>query len=171
LPLGDWNGTLCAGLLRKVAVVETKDEILATLAPLGLARPHARPFALGPPQPEADVLIDAARGTAHPLDSPAWPIGPPYPKKRAEPIRFRAEIVAPWKDFDETGFELPSAPRVAPADVGQGELLADNYSQPDAADGEPVFWTDGGIQASPDDDFVQADLSACTAQADAAEST
>ena len=88
--------------------------------------------------------------------------------------------MTPGEDFDQTGFELPPAPRVAPAAIGQGELFADDYAQPDAADGEPVFrcssclrpprgrscflclrrpvfWTDGAIQGSPDDDFVQAD--------------
>ena len=73
--------------------------------------------------------------------------------------------MAPGEDFDQTGFELPPAPRVAPEAIGQGELFADDYSQPDlsacsaqadAADGEPVFWTEGAIQASPGDDFVQA---------------
>jgi len=29
--------------------------------------------------------------------------------------------------------------QVSPADSGQGELFGDDYSQPDAADGEPVF--------------------------------
>jgi len=63
----------------------------------------------------------------------------------------------PGEDFDQTGFELPPAPRVASADAGQGELFGDAYFQPDAADGEPVFWSAGSGQASPDDDFVQAD--------------
>ncbi len=76
----------------------------------------------------------------------------------------------PGEDFDQTGFELPPPPQVAPADAGQGELFGDDYSQPDSADDEPVFWCAGSGQASPDDDFVQADLSAGTAQADAAES-
>jgi len=58
-------------------------------------------------------------------------------------------------DFDQTGFELLPPPHVAPADSGQGELFGDDYSQPDAADGEPVFWTAGGGQDFPDDDGVQ----------------
>ena len=52
---------LCSGLLRPIAVVETKAGILAILMPLGLARSHERPFALGPPRPEVAVLIDAER--------------------------------------------------------------------------------------------------------------
>ncbi|MDO8538899.1 MAG: hypothetical protein Q7S40_00550 [Opitutaceae bacterium] len=40
---------------------------------------------------------------------------------------------------------------------GQGELFGDDCSQPDAADLEPVFWTDVAGQSTPDDDFVQAD--------------
>ena len=146
----------------RLAIVETKEEILATLTPLGLARPHERPFALGPPKPEADVLIDAASGAAHPLDPPVCPPGLPYPKKRDEPVRFRAEVMTPGEDFDQTGFELPPAPQVTPEAIGQGELFADDYSQPDAADGEPIFWTDGADQVTPDDDFVQADATEST---------
>jgi hypothetical protein len=52
---------LCSGLLRPIAVVETKAGILAILMPLGLARSHERHFALGPPRPEVAVLIDAER--------------------------------------------------------------------------------------------------------------
>ena len=147
----------CSGLLRSIAVVETRIEILAILTPLGLARPHERPFAHGSPQPESDVLIDAASGAAHPLASPAWPPGLPYPQPRHEAIRFRAEVMAPNEDFDQTGFELPLAPPDAPADPGQGKLFGDDCSLPDAADRKPVFWTDGAGQSTPDDDFVQAD--------------
>jgi hypothetical protein len=49
----------------------------------------------------------------------------------------------PDEDFARTGFEMPAAPPVAPADSGQGELFGDDWSQSDAADREPVFWTDG----------------------------
>jgi len=42
-------------------------------------------------------------------------------------------------------------------DAAQGELFGDDYSQPDSADSEPVFWPAADGQASPDDDFVQAD--------------
>ncbi|MFM7749410.1 MAG: hypothetical protein ACKPB0_03215, partial [Opitutaceae bacterium] len=148
---------LVSGLLQPIAVVETKAEILARLAPLGLFRPHDHPFAVGPPRPEVAVLIDAATGDCHALDPPDFPPGLPYPKPRDEPIRFRAEVMEPGEDFDQTGFELPAAPQVAPADSGQGELFGEEFSQPDANDGEPVFWSAGSAQASPDDDFVQAD--------------
>jgi hypothetical protein len=147
----------CSGLLRPIAVVEAKAEILAVLVPLGLARLHERPFALGPPQPEVAVLIDAATGDCHPLDPPDCPPGLPYPKPRDEPLRFRAEVMEPGEDFDQTGFELHAAPPDAPADPGQGELFGNDYSQPDAADREPVFWTDGAGQSTREDDFVQAD--------------
>jgi hypothetical protein len=63
----------------------------------------------------------------------------------------------PGESFDQTGFELPAAPQIAPADSSQGELFGDEFSQPDAADGEPVFWNASGGQAFPHDDFVQAD--------------
>ncbi len=148
---------LCSGLLRPIAVVETKADILAILAPLGLARPHERPFALGPPRPEVNVLIDAATGDCHVLDPPDFPPGLSYPRPRDEPIRFRAEVMEPGESFDQTGFELPLPPQVALVDAGQGELFGDDYAQPDANDGEPVFWSAGSAQASPDDDFVQAD--------------
>jgi hypothetical protein len=32
--------------------------------------------------------------------------------------------------------------RVSEPDAGQGELFDDDYSQPDAPEGEPVFWQD-----------------------------
>ena len=48
-------------------------------------------------------------------------------------------------------------PQVTPADAGQGELFGAEFSQPDATDGEPVFWSAGSAQASPKDDFLQAD--------------
>jgi hypothetical protein len=62
--------------------------------------------------------------------------------------------MVPGDDFDQTGFELPPAP---PEDPVQPELFTDDYSQPDPADGDPVFWPAGGGQASPDDGFVQPD--------------
>jgi len=46
---------------------------------------------------------------------------------------------------------------VALADFGLGELFGDDCSQPDAADGEPVFRPVGGGRAFTDDDFAQAD--------------
>jgi hypothetical protein len=117
---------LCSGLLRPNAVVETKAEILAVLVSLGLARPHERSFALGPPRPEVAVLIDAATSEWRALDPPRFPPGLPYPQPRDEPIRFRAEVMEPGEDFDQTGFELPPAPQLAPADAGQGELSGDD---------------------------------------------
>ena len=66
----------------------------------------------------------------------------PYPIPRDEAIRFRGEVTAPGEEFDQTSFELSPVPSpISPAD-GQPELFADDCSQPD--------------------------LSACTAQADAA---
>jgi hypothetical protein len=64
---------LCAGLLRPIAVVETKAEILAVLVPLGLARPHERPFALGPPRPEVAVLVDLPAGRQVPPPANSTP--------------------------------------------------------------------------------------------------
>lgn len=153
--------------MQPIAVVEARAEIAASLAPLGLARPHERPFALGPPRPEVNVLIDAATGACHALDPPVFPPGLPYSQPRDEPIRFCAEVLAPGESFDQTGFEWPLPPHVAPVDAGQGELFGDDYAPPDSADGEPVFWSASGGQAFTTDDGVQPDLSACDAQADA----
>ena len=63
----------------------------------------------------------------------------------------------PGESFDQTGLELPLPPQVAPADAGQAERFGDEFSQPDANDGEPVFWSAGSAQALPDDELVQAD--------------
>ena len=152
---------LCSGLLRPIAVVETKVEIAAVLVPLGLFRPHEHPFAAGPPQPEVAVLIDAATGDCHAVDPPDFPPGLPYPQPRHEKIRFRAEVMEPGEDFDQTGFELPLPPQVAPADSRQGELFGDDCSQPDSADREPVFWSASGGQDFPSDDCVQPDAPDC----------
>lgn len=38
----------------------------------------------------------------------------------------------PGESFDQTGFELPAAPQVAPKDSEQSELFGDDYAQPDA---------------------------------------
>jgi hypothetical protein len=46
------------------------------------------------------------------------------------------------------------------ADFGQGKLFGDDYAQPDAVNGEPVFWSASVGQNYPDDDFVQADAPA-----------
>ena len=63
----------------------------------------------------------------------------------------------PGEDFDQTGFELPLPPQVALANSGQGELFGDDCSQPDAAEGEPVFWCASGGQDLPADNFAQPD--------------
>jgi hypothetical protein len=57
---------LCSGLLRPIAVVETKAQIAAILAPLGLFRPHEHPFAAGPPRPEVAFLVDLPAGRQAP---------------------------------------------------------------------------------------------------------
>ena len=56
------------------------------------------------------VLVDAASGELHVLDPPGWRSGLPYPKLRDESIRFRAEVMEPGDDSNQTGFELPSTP-------------------------------------------------------------
>ena len=45
---------------------------------------------------------------------------------------------------------LPSAPPEEPA---QAELFGDDYSQPDACGGEPVFWDASAGSDQPDDDL------------------
>jgi len=49
--------------------------------------------------------------------------------------------MGPCADFDQTGFAWPRAPAALADALGQGQLFADNYAQPDAAASEPVFWT------------------------------
>jgi hypothetical protein len=151
---------LCNGLLRPIAVVETQADILAILIPLGLARPHERPFAAGPPRPEVTVLVEAASGAAHPLEAPACSSGLPYPKPRHEAIRFRVEVMAPGEDFDQTGFELTPASLPAVATDGQLDLFGDDCSQPDSADGEPIFWSADAGQSGADDGEIQPDAPA-----------
>ena len=102
---------LCSGLLRPIALVETAVEIHAVLAPLGLARPHERPFTGGPPLPEVTVLVDAESGTAHPVDSPHCASRLPYPRPRAEPLRYRAEMMAAGDDFRPDGLRTATRAR------------------------------------------------------------
>ena len=49
------------------------------------------------------------------------------------------------------------APLKTCEDPAQPELFADDFAQPDANDGEPVFWTPHGVDAFPPEDFVQPD--------------
>lgn len=56
----------------------------------------------------------------------------------------------------------PGPPEIAatgrPAEaIGQGRSFDDDYAQPKAADGGPVFWTRSAGQPLTDDAFVQAD--------------
>ena len=67
----------------------------------------------------------------------------------------------PGESSEQTGSELPAAPPVATADAGQGERFGDDYSQPDCADREPVFWSAGGGQDLPTDDGMQPDTPDC----------
>jgi hypothetical protein len=136
--------------------VETAAEIHVVLAPLGLGRSHDRPFAHGPPVPEVTVLVAADSGPAYPVDPPPFASRLPYPRPRDEPLHYRAEVMAPGEDFDQTGFELPLAPQASAEATGQGLLFDDDCSHPDSADGEPVFWTGGAEQVGPADDFIQA---------------
>ncbi|MSU47668.1 MAG: hypothetical protein EXS37_00980 [Opitutus sp.] len=62
-----------------------------------------------------------------------------YPRPRDEPIRDRAEVMAPREDFDQSGFELPPALAASAEATGHGLLFDDDCAQPDSADGEPVF--------------------------------
>ena len=65
--------------------------------------------------------------------------------------------MAAGEAFDQAEFDLPPAPE-PPADApGPGQLFGDDYAQPDAANGEPVFWIGGTRQPIPDEDFIQAD--------------
>lgn len=84
--------------------------------------------------------MDAASGVRHPLTPPPCPSRLPYPRPRVEKFLFRAEIAAPDETYDQLGYELDAGYRATERDEAQGELFADDYAQPDAPDGEPVFW-------------------------------
>jgi hypothetical protein len=87
-------------------------------------------------------VVDAHTGTAYPVDPSPGPANLPYSKINDESLRFRAAVMDPRADFDQTGLAWPNAP-VDPADApGQAELFADDYAEPDAAASEPVFWTE-----------------------------
>ncbi len=159
---------LCPGRLRPIAVVETPAEIHAALFPLGLAE-LALPPATGPPRKAPPCarpfsLVDTATGLIHEIAPPACPSRLPYPRLKTEKIRFRAEIAEPSETYDQLGFELVNGYRVAEPDVGQGELFDDDYSQPDALEGEPVFWQNSASEEpgfypdeAPCDDGYQPD--------------
>ncbi|MSU50192.1 MAG: hypothetical protein EXS37_14095 [Opitutus sp.] len=101
--------------------------------------------------------VPADSGATYPIDPPRCEPRLPYPRPRDEPLRYRSAMMETGETFDQTGFELPPAPEAAPDAAGQGQLFSDDYSQPDAADGEPVFWSDSAGPPFPADDFVQAD--------------
>jgi hypothetical protein len=149
---------ICGGTLRTIALVESQPKILAILAPLGLARPHARPCAAGPPRPEVAVLLDAGDGAADPAETPPAPPDLLYPKPRDEAIRFRSSTLDPGENFEQCGFELAPWAAAPAADAARIEMFAEHAAQPDAADGEPVFWNVPGGDAYPDENFVQGDV-------------
>ena len=107
--------------------------------------------------PEVTTLVAADSGTGYPVDPPQIASRLPYPRPRDEPLRYRAEVMEPGEDFDETGFELPPAPEAPAEATGPGLLFDDDCSQPDSADGEPVFWIGRAEQPGPSDDFAQAE--------------
>jgi hypothetical protein len=78
------------------------------------------------PEWRSSALIDAATVDCHALDPPDFPPGLPYLQPLDEPIRFRTEVMEPGESFDQSGFELPPPPQVAPTDAGQGELFGDD---------------------------------------------
>ncbi|MEN9632319.1 MAG: hypothetical protein RL077_723 [Verrucomicrobiota bacterium] len=126
-------------------------EIATLLAALNLPRTHQHPWAHGPPAPAGTVVVDARTGTAYPVDPRPGSAELPYPKINEESLRFRAAVMDPRADFDQTGLAWPNAP-VDPADApGQGQMFADDYAEPDAAASEPVFWTEPTRPVRPDD--------------------
>ena len=110
------------------------------------------------------TLVDAATGARHPLAPPACPSRLPYPRPRVEKLRFRAEMAEPGEGYDQLGYALISGYRAPEQDAAQGELFADHSIQPDASDGEPVFWQESAgdepgfyPDEAPSDDGIQAD--------------
>ncbi len=63
----------------------------------------------------------------------------------------------PGEEFDQTGFELPPVPGTRGSTDGQQELFSDDWSQPDAADGEPVFWPASTGPNHPEENYLQPD--------------
>lgn len=84
--------------------------------------------------------------------------GLPYPRPRAEPLRYRAEIMEPEKGFDQMGFELPPAPE-QPADVrpGSDSCSATTTSSPMPPIANRCSGPALPGQPFPDNNFVQAD--------------
>lgn len=73
-------------------------------------------------------------------------------------------MAEPGESYDQLGYELASGYRATEQDAAQGELFADDYIQPDARDGEPVFWQESASDEpgfypdeAPSDDGNQAD--------------
>jgi len=60
----------------------------------------------------------------------------------------------------QTGFELTPAPLPAVATDGQLDLFEDDCSQPDSADGEPIFWSADAGPSGADDGEIQPDAPA-----------
>ena len=153
----------CSGPLRPSAVVKTAAAILATLTTLGLDE-RTLPPANGPPPPGHEVLVDAASGTRHPIAPSPCPTRLPYPQTRPEKLRFRAEMAPAGQAYDQLGFEWGPEWAAIDRDAAQGELFGDESCQPDAPDGEPIFWLEpaaDGVGFYPDeapaDEGVQAD--------------
>ena len=63
----------------------------------------------------------------------------------------------PGEGFDQTRFELTPDPRATSEDPSPPELFADDFSQPEAAESEPVFWNARATGDLPENDFVQPD--------------
>lgn len=61
----------------------------------------------------------------------------------------------------QTGFELPLAPCPAGGEAGTQDLFGDNFSQPVAVEGEPVFWPGGSAQTLPAGVSVHSDAPDC----------
>ena len=71
-------------------------------------------------------MVAARPGPAYPVDPRPGSADLPYPKIHDEALRFRAAVMDPCADFDQTVCAWPRAP-AAPADApGQGQLFADD---------------------------------------------
>ena len=79
------------------------------------------------PRPDPAHPVDPRPGPAFAVEPRAGPADLPYPRIHDEALRFRAVVMDPRNEFDQTGCAWPRAP-IDPADpLGQGELFTDDY--------------------------------------------
>ncbi|MCF7688517.1 MAG: transposase [Cephaloticoccus sp.] len=152
---------LCQGRLRLLELVEEEADVRQVLTPLGLWSPADAPHRFPPAHAPPETWVDATGGSAaRTLLTKPVPVDPHPWRAKAEPLAWRRFVFGEYTthdtdDFDQTGCEWPGrADEPTDHDINQLTLFDDGW-QPDAPEGEPVFWPGGGVQEFPVDDFVQ----------------